>query len=119
MFYRLHSFVDDIFQEHKSTLPRYDVNRVSDRDRCVIHVTHSGSTSFDIQDDCRWIQDTFPPYIPHVHTISHFFLPTFCLNFSFCHHFFLCNLLLLVLSIILVVIVIIIIVIIIMSLLMK
>nr|WBY50550.1 polyphenoloxidase [Odontotermes formosanus] len=28
MFYRLHSFVDDIFQEHKSTLPRYDVNKL-------------------------------------------------------------------------------------------
>ena len=63
MFYRLHSFVDDIFQEHKATLPRYDVNRVSDTDCCTIHDTYSGSTSFDIQDDCRWIQDTFAPYI--------------------------------------------------------
>ena len=42
MFYRLHSFVDDIFQEHKSTLPRYDVSRVSDRDCCVVHDTYSG-----------------------------------------------------------------------------
>lgn len=32
MFYRLHSFVDDMFQEHKATLPRYDTNRVSDPD---------------------------------------------------------------------------------------
>jgi hypothetical protein len=43
MFYRLHSFVDDIFQEHKATLPRYDVNKVSDRDCGIVHgtvVTH-------------------------------------------------------------------------------
>lgn len=28
IFYRLHAFVDDIFQEHKATLPPYDVNRL-------------------------------------------------------------------------------------------
>ena len=116
MFYRLHSFVDDMFQEHKSTLPHYDVNRVSDRHCCIIHDPYSGSTSFDIQNDCRWIQD-FSSIYPICAYNSLFFLPTYYLNFSFCHHFFLCNLLLLVISIILVVIVII--VIIIMSLLMN
>jgi hypothetical protein len=48
VFYRLHSFVDDIFQEHKATLPRYDVNRVSSGHFCVfiilivpvIHMTY-------------------------------------------------------------------------------
>jgi hypothetical protein len=72
MFYRLHSFVDDIFQEHKSTLPRYDANRVSDKDCCIIHDTYSGSTTFGIQDDCRWTEDSFPPHIPYVHIISLF-----------------------------------------------
>lgn len=28
IFYRLHSFVDDVFQEHKATLPRYNVDRL-------------------------------------------------------------------------------------------
>lgn len=29
IFYRWHAFVDDVFQQHKGTLPRYDTNRVS------------------------------------------------------------------------------------------
>lgn len=28
IFYRWHAFIDDIFQQHKGTLPRYDTNRV-------------------------------------------------------------------------------------------
>ncbi|KAI7815440.1 phenoloxidase [Rhyzopertha dominica] len=29
IFYRWHAFVDDLFQEHKATLPRYDENRLN------------------------------------------------------------------------------------------
>lgn len=29
IFYRWHAFIDDVFQEHKNTLPRYQVNQVS------------------------------------------------------------------------------------------
>ena len=72
MFYRWHSFVDDIFQEHKSTLPRYDVNKVSDRDCCIIIDTYSGSTSFGIQDDCRWFQDCSSIYPICAYSLSVF-----------------------------------------------
>lgn len=29
IFYRWHSFIDEIFQEHKKTLPRYTENQVN------------------------------------------------------------------------------------------
>lgn len=29
VFYRWHAFLDDVFQEHKNTLPRYPVSQVS------------------------------------------------------------------------------------------
>ena len=28
VFYRWHAFIDDIFQEHKNTLPRYTIQQV-------------------------------------------------------------------------------------------
>lgn len=59
VFYRLHSFVDDIFQEHKSTLPRYDVNRVSGGHCCMVHYPHSGSTSFANQENHRLQKNCF------------------------------------------------------------
>lgn len=31
IFYRWHAFVDDIFQEHKNTLPQYTVQQVQSR----------------------------------------------------------------------------------------
>lgn len=29
IFYRWHAFIDDLFQEHKNTLPRYTEDQVS------------------------------------------------------------------------------------------
>lgn len=29
IFYRWHAYIDDIFQEHKATIPRYPVNQVN------------------------------------------------------------------------------------------
>jgi hypothetical protein len=52
VFYRLHSFVDDIFQEHKATLPRYDTNRVSGGCCYVAHYPRSTSDSVAIQGNC-------------------------------------------------------------------
>jgi cellulose synthase/poly-beta-1,6-N-acetylglucosamine synthase-like glycosyltransferase len=76
MFYRLHAFVDDIFQEHKSTLPRYDVNKVSDRACRAFRDTCSGSTSFDIGNDCRWKQ-MFSSICHTCECRFRLFLPTF------------------------------------------
>lgn len=36
IFYRWHAFIDDIFQEHKNTLPRYTIQQVRvDTNHCV------------------------------------------------------------------------------------
>jgi hypothetical protein len=65
MFYRWHSFVDDMFQEHKATLPRYDTNRVSDRDRpqfMILIAALDHSTFWRVEASNNTVQNATSPY---------------------------------------------------------
>jgi hypothetical protein len=67
MFYRWHAFVDDVFQEHKATLSRYDTNKVNIRDPSTFCDPCSTTCSSDI----RKIGD------PNPHAVFFLFLSKF------------------------------------------
>lgn len=75
MFYRLHSFVDDMFQEHKSTLPRYETNKVSYGGPATVHDPCSGTWSL-VQESGSFQEHSTvrhqPAFFPLIHIPVHF-----------------------------------------------